>query len=86
MVLAEVIKGMNSNYENRKHGGYSQIAVMQSKLFEAYPNVGVENLFTSEFYFPIGQKMEPGSLEMLKATVSEYQSQNTLSDISKTLN
>ena len=86
MVLAEVINDMNSNYENRKHGGYSHVFDMQEKMFSAFPGVGVENIFASELYLPIGQKIEPGTLESLKALVDEYQTKNVLTSSSKTLN
>ncbi len=86
MVLAEVISDMNSNYENRKHGGYSQVFDMQTKIFTAFPQVGVENVFASELYLPIGQKIEPGSLEKLKVTLEEFQAQNVIESNAKTLN
>ena len=37
MVLAEVISDMNSNYENRKHGGNSMVFGIQEKMFSAFP-------------------------------------------------
>ncbi len=86
MVLAEIISDMNSNYENRKHGGYSQAFNMQRKMIEAFPQIGLENVFASELYLPIGQKIEPGSLESLKTLVDEYQNQNVITNSSKTLN
>ena len=86
MVLAEVISDMNSNYENRKHGGYSQIENMQRKMLEAFPEIGLENFFASDVYLPAGQKIEPGSLESLKAVVEEFQNQNVLANASKTKN
>ena len=45
MVLADVINNMNSNYENRKHGGNSHVFDMQEKIFSAFPEIGVENIF-----------------------------------------
>ncbi len=78
-MLIEVISDMNSSYENRKHGGYSQIAEMQMKMLEAYPQIGLENFYTEEYYFPIGQKIEPGTLENLKMVCDEYQTQMNLS-------
>lgn len=86
MVLAEVISDMNSNYENRKHGGYSHVFDMQEKMFSAFPQVGIENIFASELYLPIGQKIEPGSLENLKVVVEEFQTQNSIENNTKTLN
>lgn len=86
MVLAEVISDMNSNYENRKHGGYSQVFGMQEKMFLAFPQVGIENIFSSELYLPFGQKIEPGSLEKLKMAVDEFQTQNIMENNAKTLN
>ena len=86
MVLADVINNMNSNYENRKHGGSSHVFDMQEKMFTAFPEIGVENIFASEMYLPIGQKIEPGTLESLKAAVSEYQTQHVLNSSAKTLN
>lgn len=86
MVLAEVINDMNSNYENRKHGGYSHVFDMQEKMFAAFPSIGVENIFASEMYLPIGQKIEPGTLEKLKVVVDEFQTQNLIENKSKTLN
>lgn len=86
MVLADVINKMNSNYENRKHGGDSHVFDMQEKVFSAFPEVGVENIFASEVYLPIGQKIEPGTLESLKAAVNEYQAQRVLESNTKTLN
>ena len=83
MVLAEVISDMNSNYENRKHGGYSKIGQMQEDLFNAFPEVGLENIFPEESYFPIGEKIEVGSLESLKETISSYSASNTLSGSKK---
>ena len=78
MVLADLINDMNSNYENRKHGGNSQVFSMQGKILAAFPEIGVENLFVSEAYLPLGQRIEPGTLESLKVAVSEFQSQNDL--------
>lgn len=86
MVLADLINDMNSNYENRKHGGYSHVFDMQEKMLTAFPQVGIENIFASEMYLPIGQKIEPGTLESLKVRVDEYQSQNVLTSSGKTLN
>ena len=85
-MLAEVISDMNSNYENRKHGGYSHVFDMQEKMFSAFPQVGIENIFASELYLPIGQKIEPGSLENLKVVVEEFQTQNSIENNTKTLN
>ena len=86
MVLADVINDMNSNYGNRKHGGNSHVFDMQEKIFSAFPKIGVENIFASEMYLPIGQKFEPGTLESLKAHLAEYQAQNVMESSSKTLN
>ena len=85
MVLADVINNMNSNYENRKHGGSSHVFDMQEKMFTAFPEIGVENIFASEMYLPIGQKIEPGTLENLKVELNEYQAQMNLSSNSKKL-
>lgn len=85
MVLAEVISDMNSNYENRKHGGNSMVFSMQEKVFASFPEVGIENIFASEVYLPVGQKIEPGTLESLKVAVNEYAAQNVLSGSSKKL-
>ena len=85
MVLAEVISDMNSNYENRKHGGNSMVFGIQEKIFSAFPEVGVENIFASEIYLPIGQRVEPGTLEALKEVVSEFEIHNSLSNNSKKL-
>ena len=86
MVLADVISDMNSNYENRKHGGNSQIFGMQEKMFTAFPGIGVENIFASEMYLPMGQRIEPGTLESLKVAVNDYQSQNVITSNGKKLN
>ena len=86
MVLAEVISDMNSNYENRKHGGYSHVFDMQEKMLSTFSEIGIENIFASEIYLPIGQKIEPGSLERLKETVKEFQVQNVIENNAKTLN
>lgn len=86
MILAEVISDMNSNYENRKHGGYSQIGNMQKKLFEAFPMVGSENIFASDVYLPVGQKIEPGSLESLREIVAEYDMSVIMNKNAKTRN
>ena len=86
MVLADVINNMNSNYENRKHGGSSHVFDMQEKMFTAFSEIGVENIFASKMYLPIGQKIEPGTLESLKSAINEYQAQNVLTSSSKTLN
>lgn len=86
MILAEVINDMNSSYENRKHGGNSQIFSMQEKMISNFGNIGIENFFDSEMYLPIGQKIEPGTLERLKAAINEYKSENVLTNSSKTLN
>ncbi len=86
MVLAEVISDMNSNYENRKHGGYSHVFDMQEKMLSTFSKIGIENIFASEMYLPIGQKIEPGSLERLKETVKEFQVQNVIENNAKTLN
>ncbi len=65
MVLAQINSDMNSNYENRKHGGYSKIGHMQYKMIKSFPQIGMENIFEYEYYFPYGQKIEPGQLEKL---------------------
>ena len=79
MSLIDVVNSMNSNFENRKHGGYSKIGQMQEDLFNDFPEVGLENIFPEESYFPIGEKIEVGSLESLKETISSYSASNTLS-------
>ncbi len=86
MVLAEVISDMNSNYENRKHGGNSMVFSIQEKMFSAFPEVGVENVFVSENYLPIGQRFEPGTLEALKEAVNEFEMQNVLERSGKSKN
>ncbi len=86
MVLADIINDMNSNYENRKHGGASHVFDMQEKMFAAFPSVGVENIYAEEFYLPLGQRIEPGTLESLKIMVQEYQAQNVMTNNAKTLN
>ena len=83
MGLAEVISDMNSNYENRKHGGYSHVFDMQEKMLSIFPEVGIENIFASEMYLPIGQKIEPASLEKLKEVVEEFQTQNVIENTVK---
>ena len=84
-MLAEVISDMNSNYENRKHGGNSQVFSMEEKMLSAFPEIGIENIFASEVYLPVGQKIEPGTLEQLKTIVGEYQSEVVLEGSSKKL-
>ena len=86
MVLAEVISDMNSNYENRKHGGNSMVFSIQEKMFSAFPEVGVENVFVSEYYLSIGQRFEPGTLEALKEAVNEFEMQNVLERSGKSKN
>ena len=83
MSLIDVVSSMNSNFENRKHGGYSKIGQMQEGLFNDFPEVGLENIFPEESYFPIGEKIEVGSLESLKETISSYSASNTLSGSKK---
>ena len=83
MSLIDVVNSMNSNFENRKHGGYSKIGQMQEDLFNDFPEVGLENIFPEESYFPIGEKIEVGSLESLKETISSYSASNTLSGSKK---
>ena len=85
MVLADVINNMNSNYENRKHGGNSHVFDMQEKIFSAFPEIGLENIFASEMYLPFVLIYDPGSLESLKAHLAEYQAQNVMESSSKTL-
>ena len=84
-MLAEVISDMNSNYENRKHGGNSQVFSMEEKMFSAFPEIGIENIFASEVYLPLGQKIESGTLEHLKSVVSEYQGEVVLENNSRKL-
>ena len=48
-MLAEVISDMNSSYENRKHGGYSQIGNMQAKILESFPQIGADTFFADEY-------------------------------------
>ena len=86
MVLAEVISDMNSNYENRKHGGNSMVFSIQEKIFSAFPQVGIENIFVSENYLPIGQRFERGTLEALKEAVNEFEMQNVLERSGKSKN
>ena len=83
MSLIDVVNSMNSNFENRKHGGYSKIGQMQEDLFNDFPEVGLENIFPEESYFPIGEKIEVGSLESLKETISSYSASNNLSGSKK---
>ena len=83
MSLIDVVSRMNSNFENRKHGGCSIIGQMQAAFFDAFPEVGLENIFSEEFYFPIGEKIEGGSLESLKETISSHSASNTLSGSKK---
>lgn len=83
MSLIDVVSSMNSNFENRKHGGYSKIGRMQEDLFNDFPEVGLENIFSEEFYFPIGEKIEVGSLESLKKATTAYSASNTLSGSKK---
>lgn len=85
MVLADIISDMNSNYENRKHGGNSLVFSMQEKMLSTFPEIGLENVFASEMYLPIGQKFEPGTLENLRMAVNEYSVQNVLSRDSRKL-
>ena len=83
MSLIDVVNSMNSNFENRKHGGYSKIGQMQEDLFNDFPEVGLENIFPEVSYFPIGEKIDGGSLESLKETISPYSASNTLSGSKK---
>ena len=61
----------------------SHVFDMQEKLFSAFPMIGVENIFASEIYLPIGQRIEPGSLDSLKTVIDEYQAQMALSGAKK---
>lgn len=57
---------MNSNYENRKHGGPSKIYEMLSNFAKDHPNIIKENLHQIPFnvnVLPNGQKIAEGSLE-----------------------
>ena len=72
-MLIEVNNNMNSNFESRKHGEYSQIGKLQEQILEHYPEVGLENIYTENYYFPVGQKIEKESLERLKVIVQEHQ-------------
>ena len=83
MSLIDVVNSMNSNFVNRIHGGCSIIGQMQGDFFNAFPKVGLENIFSEKFYFPIGEKIEVGSLESLKETISSYSASNTLSGSKK---
>ena len=83
MILAEVISDMNSNYENRKHGGYSQIGNMQKKMLEAFSSLGTENIFASDVYLPAGQRIEPGSLEGLRKVVEMLEKKEMPLDLEK---
>ena len=71
MTLIEINSNMNSNYENRKHGGYSKIGEIQLHVLESFPQVGIENIFDNSAYFPFAQKIEPGQLELLAQKKSE---------------
>lgn len=83
MSLIEVVNSMNGNFENRKHGGYSIIGQMQEDFFNAFPEVGLENIFFEKFYFPIGEKIDEGSLESLKNAITACSASNTLSGSKK---
>ena len=83
MSLIDIVSGMNSNFVNRTHGGYSIIGQMQEDLFNAFPEVGLENIFSEESYFPIGEKIDGGSLESLKKATTAYSASNTLSGTKK---
>ena len=61
---------MNTNYENRKHGGKSNIGSLQFSFMQAYPSVDLCNYFDSEAYFPLGEKFVSGSFEELKKALS----------------
>lgn len=77
--MLEVISEMNSNYEARKHGEYSKIGLLQKEVLEKFPEVGIENIFVSEAYMPLGQKLEPNSLEVLQETVKTIESKLAVS-------
>ena len=83
MSLIDVVSSMNGNFENRKHGGYSNIGQMQEDFFKAFPEVGLENIFPEVSYFPIGEKIDGGSLESLKKATTAYSASNTLSGSKK---
>lgn len=83
MSLIDVVSRMNSNFENRKHGGCSIIGQMQVDLFNDFPEVGLENIFSEKSYFPIGEKIEAGSLESLRKATLAYSVSNTLSGSKK---
>ena len=61
---------MNTNYENRKHGGESNIGGLQLSFMQAYPSVDLCNYFDSEAYFPLGERFISGSFEGLKNALS----------------
>lgn len=84
-MLAEVISDMNSNYENRKHGGNSQVFSIEEKIISSFPQIGLENVFAEEFYLPVGQRIEPGTLEALKVTINEFENQKVAKNSSKKL-
>ena len=84
-MLAEVISDMNSNYENRKHGGNSQVFSIEEKIISSFPQIGLENVFAEEFYLPVGQRIEPGTLEALKVTINKFKNQKVAKNSSKKL-
>ena len=84
-MLAEVISDMNSNYENRKHGGNSQVFSMEEKMLSALSEIGIENIFASAVHVQLSEKIESGTLEHLKSVVSEYQGEVVLENNSRKL-
>lgn len=75
MSLVEIINDMNSNFENRKHGGVSTIGNLQYNILVNF-GVEKENYFTSPLYFPAGEKIEEGSLDKLSELV--YTNENVM--------
>ena len=67
----DILEAMNSNLENRKHGGYSQIGNMQADFLKMFPNVETYNFMNREEYFPESQKFMPGSFDELNKLISQ---------------
>ena len=70
----KILDAMNSNYEGRKHGKPSSVALIQRDLIASHSwivNDFDELIFSDERYYPHGQRLNEGSLDVLRDTLKD---------------
>ena len=77
---------INTNIISNNELIFSDIYIQENeKIISSFPQIGFENVFAEEFYLPVGQRIEPGTLEALKVTINEFKNQKVAKNSSKKL-